>query len=257
MSLYEKRDFDTNHIEVIDLKTKKVVDRYPMSDIDYLRAETEEESMRRRSKMDFEKRKQEYLNKLTMNIEIIIMMHGEIPTENMKVMLNPSNERELSIAEAVFRFMEDTCRIFMNADLDYEPNIEDNMLIDLCSDVINKVKNKEEIDPNIIDQEDAVAMARLMYDAVTLAFFDEKDISKFIAKKCGLDLDKSVDRQLLVVYFKQISQFTSKKAEPIKQLFSELTDKDIEILIDTFDEFHKLCETKKNIDSDDKSKGTK
>ena len=251
---YEYRDILTNTVEIIDSKTNKVIGTYSMEDIDRYREPQKEGKSIMKS---FEERKQEYLNKLTMNKDIIMIMQEGTPAENLRVVLNPCDEKELAFAETLFTFMEDSCHIFIDADLDYEPNIEDNRIVNYCIDLINKVKNNEDIDIRIVDPEDSVAVAEVLYDTLLLTFFDGKDINMYVAKKCGLDLDNFIDEQLFTVYMKQAGQAAAKNSNRMNEIYSEMTDKEIEIFINCANEFHKLCESKKNIDSDDKSTGTK
>ena len=205
----------------------------------------------------FEERKSEYLNKLMSNQEIVLSMRGNTPPANMMAILNPSNEMELTIAETSFALISDIFNLFMN--YDDEPNIEENQIINMYIEIINRLKNNEKFDYKMFEKHDTVKIAKSMYDTILLSRIDPDEVAKYVSSKCGFNIDDFISMQVFETYMNQAFEMVKENSttNPSPKDLADMTDEDIDLLIGYASEFHKLCEAGMNIETDDKTIGTK
>ena len=191
--------------------------------------------------VNFEERKKEYYKKLASNPILIQLIENSLTlegiSEDIKIVLKPSNERELKYAEMVSMIVEDLCDLQLRRDTGYIIPLpdEDNLALEMTIKIIRAAVYREEIDLekdiNSIQQKAKILYSRLVTN------FKEKE--NYIIEKAEVNLGNP----LHIIRAKSGMKKSIKNNNEIlyEGGFKNITDERLEYCQEFANEFHELC----------------
>jgi len=192
------------------------------------------------SNMEFNQRKEKYIERVKSNPELVLFIINTSRKENSELLLNPNNFNELKIAEIAFPFWEEIYSLVTNNEV--MPDIENNIVVKMLIDSINKLKEKKDISITRFNYEEMDKLARFNYDTLVLTHANQTELFDYIGDKCGFDVENISDIERLNEYMALASlSFTKLKDNDLfNEDLTSLSDEDFQILIRYVNTFHKI-----------------
>ena len=196
---------------------------------------------------NFLERKEKYLNKLRENIDIIeklaVRTDTEIGKSNYKVLMSPSNERELTISEMMldsyieFSSFKDDVKNGRVKEIPFDENVGLQTYIS----IYNHVKNGEKLNADLYDRNDPETIkmtARVYYEYLSALCEEGDDSINYMMKKCGFKKNDAFS--MMKFYFLlDAAQVEIRKIMPEID-YKNYTDRELENCKILDQEFHRL-----------------
>lgn len=200
---------------------------------------------------NFEKRKEEYFDKLRTNPELISGMLSKGEDEKSKKMLTllltPKNEEELEQAEAVYQFMCDLSSVIeriITGDIKEIP-LEQNECLDLYATIINTIKSGNEDEDyikGILQKKyDGVSVAKFLYDSLVSLLGNAEETVIYWSEKCGINLEDPIEAAQFQIYFERAREIFDNKTPDVSNVDVDDSEQ-LKQFIEFAKEFHTLSE---------------
>lgn len=202
---------------------------------------------------NFEEKRQEYFKRLEENEELIITLAEDGKNKQMiKILLNPTNEKELNYANKYFMFLQDCRELVENPKNENIEEIDFNncAFMDFLSSMTELMYNNasaEEFEKKFKPLGDDINLvAEISYQAVILASNPPENMDEIIENKCNIDINSELE----FIRFSLLLSMTTEKINaymPNNMIDENSMDKFLKFA----DKFHELCVNgiKKNSDS--------
>lgn len=188
----------------------------------------------------FEERKKEYLKEVENLIKSgkTITPHDE---KSAEIMFNPTNEKELDVAELLLQLLCDSFSLVEGLNFDEIKEIpnEENEGLNTYVKVMNSLKKGEKVSP-IIKSISTKMFAKINYGLLVSSLVNSEESTIYIANKTGFDLDNEEDSEEFNSLFTR-SKIILEAANFINKSFEECSDADIKKAQEYSNEFHRLC----------------
>ena len=170
-----------------------------------------------------------------------------------EIILNPTNERELKIANALFDQFVDILYLTINA---AQGNVkitpaEDNYLIVMFTKIIKAYFNGE-AEENIqkmikeytaSEENTCERSAEVVFDCLATLSGDTYNTVETIIRNCDLDPEDDFDMARFQLFFEKASAKLSENDNtPTIEKLEDMSDEDIQKFVDYAAAFHKKCE---------------
>ena len=195
---------------------------------------------------NFEAKRELYYRKLRNNKELLNSIITETNKKengqrNIEILVTPENEKELAIAEATFSLMGDMTFLIEQVLEDNIKSIpaEKNEVVKMFVRVINELKNGKTDVEFISEDAPAKLQARIIYELIVTLIMDAEGTFEYIAQKTGYDLEDELDKAQLQAYFNKAQRLSNKSGVSDKN-FDDMTDKNVETLVEITKEIRKL-----------------
>lgn len=196
---------------------------------------------------NFETRKQEYLNKLKENEELIERLIGSnntpISEQNVKTILSPNNEKELNVAEITFTIFKDTNDLLdaikegRIKELPFEDNEALNIIISIMKDIKTTGTVDKEKYTKIVEEK----VGKILYGYMIASLTDGSGMLDYVANSVGYDLDDQVDFVKFTCDFILAKQVLNVEKETNFGTIDNVTKRDIEDMKMFSEQFHEVC----------------
>ena len=161
--------------------------------------------------MDFFERRDNYYNKMRQHPEVLTEMLKRFEKEDKydsseiieakRVIFHPADEEELEFDVAL-------CDALINikALTDSLPseirsiNIEDNYGLSYYINIVNAVKNNDNVNEVMKEELTPELIAKILYSFIVATVVDSEGTFEYVANKIGLNLENDFDREQLIVY---------------------------------------------------------
>lgn len=190
---------------------------------------------------NFNERKKAYIEKARSNPEIIEMIasnNGNVTMsdEMLELVIDPKNEKELTLAENILTTASDLSTLVINIALENVKSIpiKENSGLKVYADLINVVKENGDINklkPNMKEN------ARLLYEILVGTISEPEESMQYIAELSGFDLDNAFDKAKFNLCINKIN----KEGNTNIKFPKDYTDEEINEFLEFSAEFHKLC----------------
>lgn len=209
--------------------------------------------------MEFEKRKQEYLERINSNEEILNEMKEHFrksfkdAEDRIELIVNPKNEKELLLAEPLYTFFVDMLLLTKRIDNEevIEIPFEESEGVQILTNSIRAIMNGDE-DITIFDSTlPPKVLAKHIYE-VFVSMADSDGLSNYIMEKLEIN-PRSLKE--LVSYLNAWLKFTEilqkfKSNDPLSTDILNYTEEDLNRINEFTDAFHELCENGKKEKTD-------
>ncbi len=169
------------------------------------------------------------------------------------IIRNPRTIKEYEFAIAGINYFKITYEIFMNDDIELDP--ENNIVLRVYLDIMKALKNndQERIEyirkslANYTDVKngDGIVLGNILYDMTLLlkGFEDEDcDLIDYIIKECGCDPDDEDEVDELAKYFEEARKLAATSPQPDKLDFSNIENsKEIDNFIVAVKTYSEIC----------------
>lgn len=201
----------------------------------------------------FKNRREEYFTKLRNNSELLeSIMNGNNNSKTLNILLIPSDEKELLLAENFYILMDDLLFITKNCiigNIDVELS-DDNMIILLFTRIIIALKEQNQEEISKITKElntlNTKKSAQLIFELMTSFFSKPEELMYAIFDKCGFDQEDELSIVQFQKYLEKANEITNNRSNSIIDLsnIDQSNDEQISNFIDFTNEFHSICEEK-------------
>lgn len=204
----------------------------------------------------FEERKEEYLDKLSNNMEIIYKLMLSVDEKSLRtarLMLDPSTDKELRLANGIVSYTEDMKELVEAAacgNVDPIP-IEENEGITFLANIIQAMyeasKEKkpkeaaEEIAKKLEGNMDPKAMARMYYDLLVGLITSPDEMYDYMQNKTTIDYTDKLEAAKFRLFMRE-SQTALESVTPTSTIGTEFTEEQLEIFEAYVEEMHSLCQ---------------
>ena len=195
---------------------------------------------------DFEREREEYFKEVRKNPEIISKLVSDNEStekgqETLKLLLIPSNERELTVAKALFSMSSDVIKLIDDIEDDEVKDIpkEENKGFNYVIETINAIKSGKEVKP--IFESDIEYAAKVMYEFFVGTIDCTEDAFEYIASKTGFNLDDELESMQFSLYIDKAKSIMQ-NLNGQKGNLSDCSDDEIKSSLEFAKAFHKCCE---------------
>ena len=211
---------------------------------------------------DFEKRKEEYLERLSTNTQYVKSLtekKDERSRATLRIMVDPRNEKELKMATSTLDFAEDCMNLLTNAACgNVEPiPIEENEGLKAITSIMKMLISGEEITEETMTAKlnnsksgnvSPEQLAKVIYGMLIGFISNPEEAMTYVCNEMGVSLDNEVDLIRLQVLLEE-AQTRVQALQPSPDPYKEMTDKNLDEFVAFAEAFHNLCE--KNIKKED------
>ena len=208
-------------------------------------------------KKSLEEMKEEYLERLRNNLDIVKGIledkEGEEKVKMSKLLLSPSNELEVRVANGLLQFTEDFKETLMGAIFGTVKEVapQDNYGLEWLINIAKQSQNGkiEKILPDDMKLED---VARLLYGLCVGILGDPENSIEYMCKELGYDPEDELDVLRLQTLLEESKSLigavqTTKQPDVTKD---ELTEENVREFEQFTDSFHKICESQKKLEEE-------
>ena len=211
---------------------------------------------------DFEKKKEEYLEKLSTKTEFVKSLakkDDERSRATLRVLVDPRDEKELKVATSTLDFTEDFLNLVTSAacgNVETVP-VEENEGVKAIAAVMKMLISGEEVTSESITAKlnnsnkadlSPEKTAEIIYGMMVGFACDPEEAMRFICEELGVSLESEVDLIRLQVLLEE-SQAKMQAMQPNQNVYQNMTDKSVDDFVEFSEAFHSLCE--KNIKKED------
>ena len=200
---------------------------------------------------DFDERVQAYFEKLRSNPGLLEnIMKNTKDEKTLDILLLPSNEMELKLANVMFDVMGDILKIVEDAyygDLKHvDPN--DCRVINIYADVINAIRKGdyarlEAIKDNLCNKITSKEAARIVYEMIVVFAQDAEEAVETIARKCDIDLDDDLSVKQFELLMKKANEIVNTANDNLDiNNINMNNDSQVKNAIEYCEELHRLYE---------------
>ena len=211
---------------------------------------------------DFEKKKEEYLEKLSTKTEIVTSLakkDDERSRATLRILVDPRDEKELKVANYTLDFTEDCLNLVTSAacgNVETVP-VEENEGLKAIAGIMKMLLSGEEVTSESMTSKitnskkaslSPEKLAEIVYGMMVGFACDPEEALEFICEELGISLENEVDLIRLKVLLEE-SQAKMQAMQPNQNIYQNMTDKSVDEFVEFSEAFHSLCE--KNIKKED------
>lgn len=194
-------------------------------------------------------RKKEYLNIIKSNPELFLSMVANTKgdkneQDTMRIILDPKNEKELSIVLDSLSFTMDIFDLVAASSEDEleEISFEDNYGLETIINMVNNIKENDCLDTEKFDYlKDPKTLAKVMYQIFNATLTTKEEASEYMASKCGFDYNNEYEKAMFDLYLEKINTTLSEMKNNSSSKVKDISNSDLNAGSEFFKEFHRLC----------------
>ncbi len=211
---------------------------------------------------DFEKRKEEYFERLSTKSEFLISLEKKKDDNSLailKLLVNPKDENELKTATCTLDFLEDFLNLVTSAscgNVEYVP-FEENEGLNAIIGVMKMLISDEEVTAESItarlsdskkSDTRSEQFAEILFGIMVCFICEPVETMTYIGKKMDVSIDNIVDSIRLQVLLEEAKE-KMQVLQSDQNVYKNTTDKSVNDFVAFSTAFHNLCE--KNIKKED------
>lgn len=211
---------------------------------------------------DFEKKKEEYLERLSTKQELLISLAKKKDDDSLaalRILVDPRDENGLKVANYSLDLLDDLLNLVTSAscgNVVYVP-VEENEGLKAITSVMKMLISDEEVtaetiaarlsksnESNIIPEQ----LAEIIFGLTVCFICEPVETMTYIGEKMGISFENEVDLIRLQVLLEEAKE-KMQTLQPNQNVYKEMTDKSVNWMVAFSTAFHNLCE--KNIKKED------
>ena len=212
----------------------------------------------------FEERKEEYIERLSTNMDFVshlLKQDDEESRKTAKVLLMPSNEKELRVADGTLTMTEDmkdlveACACDNVEPIPLEENVGINFLITLIEKLNEQFKANNQADLKAVlakemePLSDPKEIAKMTYGLIVGFTSQSDEVAEYIHSKVNLDFDNEIEMAKFKLYMQEAkAAMHDATPAPAQAPSADMTDEAVDQFEEYVNELHALC--KKGIKKD-------